>query len=256
LSHPSSLDASSTTINATRLFIRHGDPVRPDAGTQGLPIMSEQKVAQDHSCGNSTLSPVPCVQGSHSAAEDSQGAGSSSSFSLCNAEADRIFEDASSDAATTINQPLGPPPRRPVLSKAPTIDVGSSVQTTESIDVAKDPEPLVASIQPCPKRPTTGNLLKRLRETQEHANRLKSELQDTRVTARTLQDVTNELQAECAALEVAAKKTLCVVCLDVDVGCVFLPCGHVVCCAACGESCTVCPCCRESITSKARAYLP
>ena len=40
---------------------------------------------------------------------------------------------------------------------------------------------------------------------------------------------------------------LCKVCYDNEVGVVFCPCGHHVCCQRCAEICHVCPICRKHI---------
>lgn len=154
-------------------------------------------------------------------------------------------------AVDPVRVDLGPPPRR---------QVGRRLSlTAPHTEDGSDPGPLGTP----PRRPVNllpRSILRRLRETQDKADKLNLELNDTKVAARTLQDVTNqlhnELQAEYAALEAAAKRTHCVVCLDADVGCIFLPCGHVVCCARCGGTCSVCPCCREAVSSRARAFLP
>lgn len=41
--------------------------------------------------------------------------------------------------------------------------------------------------------------------------------------------------------------TVCVVCLETDVGAVSIPCRHMVTCAACSALCNNCPMCREFI---------
>ncbi|KAG8229322.1 hypothetical protein J437_LFUL007130 [Ladona fulva] len=48
---------------------------------------------------------------------------------------------------------------------------------------------------------------------------------------------------------------LCKVCLDNEVGVVFLPCGHLVSCVHCAPSLKDCPVCRRSIGACVRTYL-
>lgn len=48
---------------------------------------------------------------------------------------------------------------------------------------------------------------------------------------------------------------LCKVCLDEEVGVVFLPCGHLVSCVHCAPSLKDCPVCRRSIGATVRTYL-
>jgi hypothetical protein len=52
----------------------------------------------------------------------------------------------------------------------------------------------------------------------------------------------------------------CKICLDADIGIVFLPCGHLVCCPKCARELqakgdAVCPICRKQIKSTIRSYL-
>ncbi|KAF4516795.1 hypothetical protein B566_EDAN004634 [Ephemera danica] len=47
---------------------------------------------------------------------------------------------------------------------------------------------------------------------------------------------------------------LCKVCLDEDVGVVFLPCGHLITCVKCAPNLAHCPMCREKIQATVRTY--
>lgn len=54
---------------------------------------------------------------------------------------------------------------------------------------------------------------------------------------------------------------LCKICLDADIGVVFLPCGHLICCPKCATEIQnkippICPVCRRCIGSTIRTYLP
>ncbi|KAK3095682.1 hypothetical protein FSP39_017542 [Pinctada imbricata] len=49
--------------------------------------------------------------------------------------------------------------------------------------------------------------------------------------------------------------TSCKVCLDADVGVVFLPCGHICCCASCAAPLQQCPICRKTIDKAVKAFL-
>ncbi|XP_077525641.1 death-associated inhibitor of apoptosis 2-like isoform X1 [Haemaphysalis longicornis] len=51
------------------------------------------------------------------------------------------------------------------------------------------------------------------------------------------------------------ERRLCKVCLDAEVGVVFLPCGHLVACSACASALSNCPVCRAAIAAAARAFL-
>lgn len=47
----------------------------------------------------------------------------------------------------------------------------------------------------------------------------------------------------------------CKVCLEAAVSVVFLPCGHLSCCAECAPALKNCPICRANIKGSVRTYL-
>lgn len=53
----------------------------------------------------------------------------------------------------------------------------------------------------------------------------------------------------------ADNRATCKICLDREVGMVFLPCGHICSCTQCGPGLIICPLCRSVIESSMRAYL-
>ncbi|XP_046403099.1 death-associated inhibitor of apoptosis 2-like [Ischnura elegans] len=67
------------------------------------------------------------------------------------------------------------------------------------------------------------------------------------------------ISASLAALEEENRRfresRLCKVCLDEEVGVVFLPCGHLVSCVHCAPSLKDCPMCRGPIRATVRTYL-
>ena len=48
----------------------------------------------------------------------------------------------------------------------------------------------------------------------------------------------------------------CVVCLDREISCVFLPCAHVICCSECAACLKQCPFCQVSIEKSIRSFHP
>lgn len=48
---------------------------------------------------------------------------------------------------------------------------------------------------------------------------------------------------------------LCKICMDNEVGIVFLPCGHLATCVNCAPSLQICPVCRELIKATVRTFL-
>lgn len=52
------------------------------------------------------------------------------------------------------------------------------------------------------------------------------------------------------------KKSIeCKICLDEEVGMIFIPCGHICACVTCSQELTRCPVCRKHIVKKIRGYL-
>jgi len=50
-------------------------------------------------------------------------------------------------------------------------------------------------------------------------------------------------------------RVMCKICMDREVGMVFLPCGHLVACTRCGPGLTKCPYCRVHIAGHVRTFL-
>ncbi|XP_071443953.1 death-associated inhibitor of apoptosis 2-like [Hetaerina americana] len=82
---------------------------------------------------------------------------------------------------------------------------------------------------------------------------------DSSVAVGIKSDITVAISASLAALEEENRRfresRLCKVCLDEEVGVVFLPCGHLVSCVHCAPSLKDCPMCRRSIGATVRTYL-
>lgn len=56
-------------------------------------------------------------------------------------------------------------------------------------------------------------------------------------------------------LERMQEERTCKICMDAEVGVVFLPCGHFSCCADCANGIELCPMCRSPIHEMVRTYL-
>jgi len=52
-----------------------------------------------------------------------------------------------------------------------------------------------------------------------------------------------------------ASRVTCKVCLDKEIGVLFLPCGHLVACIQCGPGLVTCPLCRSKIVKTHRTFL-
>jgi len=116
-------------------------------------------------------------------------------------------------------------------------------------------EEAAPDLPPPPSRPVVdvARLKKAVKAAETEIDSLRRELGDIHRREGTLQDITNRLSVE---VEVATNRTKCVVCMDASVNCIFLPCGHVVCCEVCGQRCQQCPICRGFIGAVREAFLP
>ena len=56
-------------------------------------------------------------------------------------------------------------------------------------------------------------------------------------------------------LERMQEERTCKICMDAELGVVFLPCGHLSCCPGCARGMDFCPMCRTPIKEKIRTYL-
>ncbi|XP_077525651.1 putative inhibitor of apoptosis isoform X6 [Haemaphysalis longicornis] len=74
----------------------------------------------------------------------------------------------------------------------------------------------------------------------------------TKSTASLPAEPSTELALENLRLK---EQRLCKVCLDAEVGVVFLPCGHLAACPACASALTTCPICRSDIAGTVRTFL-
>lgn len=61
-----------------------------------------------------------------------------------------------------------------------------------------------------------------------------------------------DLESENARLK---EQRTCKVCMDGEVGVVFLPCGHLICCVNCAPSLKDCPVCRSNIQGTVRTFM-
>uniref|UniRef100_A0A8C3T7H4 Leucine rich repeat and sterile alpha motif containing 1 n=1 Tax=Chelydra serpentina TaxID=8475 RepID=A0A8C3T7H4_CHESE len=55
-------------------------------------------------------------------------------------------------------------------------------------------------------------------------------------------------------LELAERKSECVVCMEQEAQMIFLNCGHVCCCQTCCEALRICPLCRKDIVQRVRIF--
>merc|ERR1719397_1919408 len=62
----------------------------------------------------------------------------------------------------------------------------------------------------------------------------------------------DDLESENARLK---EQRTCKICMDGEVGVVFLPCGHLCCCVNCAPALKDCPVCRTNIQGTVRTFL-
>merc|ERR1719411_499479 len=62
----------------------------------------------------------------------------------------------------------------------------------------------------------------------------------------------DDLESENARLK---EQRTCKICMDKEVGVVFLPCGHLCCCVNCAPALKDCPVCRRNIQGTVRTFM-
>jgi len=79
-----------------------------------------------------------------------------------------------------------------------------------------------------------------------------SEPSATMTTEENTNPVNPDLEQENRRLKEAR---ICKICMDSEVGVVFLPCGHLICCVNCAPSLKDCPMCRQPIHGTVKTYM-
>lgn len=74
---------------------------------------------------------------------------------------------------------------------------------------------------------------------------VKAEGGEVEKTSRVLEEENRQLK----------EATLCKICMDKEVGIVFLPCGHLATCVNCAPNLQYCPVCRSAIKATVRTFL-
>ncbi|KAK0147018.1 E3 ubiquitin-protein ligase XIAP [Merluccius polli] len=68
-------------------------------------------------------------------------------------------------------------------------------------------------------------------------------------------DATSKEEDPIKKLQQLQREKQCKICMDQDICMVFIPCGHLVCCAECSKSLSKCPICCSSIAQKLKTYI-
>ena len=70
-----------------------------------------------------------------------------------------------------------------------------------------------------------------------------------------LPEVTYDVEELRKQNETLKSNITCKVCMDNNVGVLFLPCRHLICCEPCSDSVKRCPLCRQHIIGTIKAFL-
>ena len=73
--------------------------------------------------------------------------------------------------------------------------------------------------------------------------------------AVTLPEVMYDVEELRKQNETLKSNITCKVCMDHNVGMLFLPCRHLICCEPCSDSIKLCPLCRQRIIGTIKAFL-
>eukprot|EP00397_Hematodinium_sp_SG-2012_P035620 GEMP01038336.1.p1 GENE.GEMP01038336.1~~GEMP01038336.1.p1 ORF type:complete len:442 (+),score=107.15 GEMP01038336.1:363-1688(+) len=125
---------------------------------------------------------------------------------------------------------------------------GIAVGKDGVIYVADSDNDVIRTVAECPQVTVCMSVLKSILDEPTIASTIKSELRE--VIQKYHDD--NERQSQSRAAE--ERKRVCKICFERCQDSLFVPCGHLVCCALCANEVSVCPVCREGIQSRQRVY--
>lgn len=97
------------------------------------------------------------------------------------------------------------------------------------------------------------NTVENAKETERNQEAI-PESDDSAISSVSSSPVNSSLPTQFGTKESESNPLICKVCLDNDVGVVFLPCGHLVVCIQCASGLSNCPICRKEILGNARTY--
>ena len=82
--------------------------------------------------------------------------------------------------------------------------------------------------------------------------------ENTDESATSIESLSGEQNVEISTLQEENRKLkdnlTCQICFESEADIVFLPCGHIMCCAMCSPAITKCPMCRASIRGRIKIF--
>ncbi|XP_059082806.1 baculoviral IAP repeat-containing protein 7-A-like [Tigriopus californicus] len=130
----------------------------------------------------------------------------------------------SQEPSTSFSRNSAPPP--PLTSSLSVPNVSATAESNEAC-----PQVPVKSITPTPEVMKTKSLGNPMTE-----------------------DLLGQDQLEQENRRLKEQRT-CKICMDNEIGVVFLPCGHLICCVQCAPALKDCPLCRQSIVGTVKTYM-
>ncbi|XP_055372378.1 death-associated inhibitor of apoptosis 2 [Condylostylus longicornis] len=149
------------------------------------------------------------------------------------------------------------------LSSAANMDQSSEVTSTVSCDHNNSTNNEISSNHNCSNTSNINrdNIDSTLNEDQQQEDQQEANIEENSSlnNSESNQTKTKPKLNEQLSLEEENRKLkdarTCKVCMDDEVGVVFLPCGHLVTCVQCAPGVTVCPLCRSGIKGYVRTFL-
>ncbi|XP_063964789.1 E3 ubiquitin-protein ligase RNF34-like [Lytechinus pictus] len=129
-------------------------------------------------------------------------------------------------------------PVQPLRKRASLSDV-ETVEGIDSLSIKQLKEILTANFvnyKGCVERYELQDRVKRLYEEKQHRKR-KEDKKDSRIAK----------EGEEVPMDDEEESTLCKICMDAEIDCVLLECGHMVTCTNCGKRMNECPICRQYV---------
>ena len=153
-----------------------------------------------------------------------------------------------------------------VLEYGGTITLSSTANQTSATPTGMSPtvqSPIISGPVPTLRditRESGATMVQTFNSNTHPAEQHREELRRTHSAPHTMESVptgpeSEEHESLEKKLERMQEERTCKICMDAEIGIVFLPCGHLVCCPNCASGVELCPMCRRPIQESVRTYM-
>lgn len=153
---------------------------------------------------------------------------------------------------------------REKLSRTGSGFISADALIEATLNLQRDEEDINAESESPPVPQAMSNFLEAILEdvVPQQSEQLQQEVVKTEVTKpkeeikdKTVENIVNKTLSLEEENRLLKEARLCKICMDNEVGIVFLPCGHLASCVNCAPNLQDCPVCRSAIKATVRTFL-